>query len=75
MASEDRQITTGIGWSGTLLVVLAGLYPALHREFWAVPLTMAAVGIAYGVWKCVRLLAMIFNNLHWRDVESPADDE
>lgn len=72
---EDKQVTTSIGWSGILLIVLVGLITGLLGPLWAVPLAMTAVGIAYGVWKCVRILGMIFNHLHWRDIELPAADD
>ncbi|MEU3456923.1 hypothetical protein ABZ671_25480 [Micromonospora sp. NPDC006766] len=68
-----KPISTGIGWAGALVAVFAGLYPGLHGAYWAIPLTIAAVGGAIGIWRAVVLLGMIINHLHWRDVEVPAE--
>ncbi|MFI2652035.1 hypothetical protein [Micromonospora fulviviridis] len=73
--AATKPISTGIGWAGALVAVAAGLYPAMHDVYWAIPLTIAAVGGALGIWRAVVLLGMIMNHLHWRDIEVPADDD
>ncbi|MGW4295164.1 hypothetical protein ACWEH1_19190 [Micromonospora chersina] len=58
-----------------MVAVAAGLYPAMHGVYWAIPLTIAAVGGAIGIWRAVVLLGMVMNHLHWRDIEVPAADD
>ncbi|MBM0229245.1 hypothetical protein [Micromonospora sp. ATA51] len=74
-ASDKPTVSTGIGWAGALVAVLAGLYPALHGVYWAIPVTAAAAAGAIGIWRAVQLLGLILNHLYWRDIEVPATDD
>ncbi|MFG1659133.1 hypothetical protein ACGFIY_21630 [Micromonospora chersina] len=72
---EGKPVSTGIGWAGALVVIIAGLYPAFHGVYWAIPVTAAATAAALGTWKAAQLLGMMLNHMHWRDVEVPATDD
>jgi hypothetical protein len=73
--AADKRLSTGIGWAGALVVVVAGIYPAVQGVYWAIPASAAAAATGIGVWRAVQLLGMILNHLHWRDIEVPADDD
>ncbi|MCG5464307.1 hypothetical protein MED01_002473 [Micromonospora sp. MED01] len=73
--TADKPVQTGIGWGGALVVILAGLYPAFHEVYWAIPVTAAATATGIGVWRAVQILGLTLNHLHWRDVEVPAADD
>ncbi|MGY0002600.1 hypothetical protein [Micromonospora sp. I033] len=74
-ATDKAAISTSISWPAALVVVLGGLYPAVHGAYWAIPVTAAAIATGIGVWKAVQLLGLILNHMHWRDVEVPAADD
>lgn len=73
--TEGKPLSTTISWPAVVVVALAGLYPAFHGVYWAIPLTAAATATGIGVWKAVQFLGLVLNHLHWRDVEVPADDD
>ncbi|WP_433460618.1 hypothetical protein [Micromonospora sp. CA-248212] len=62
--ADSKPVQTGIGWGGATAVILAGMYPAFHGVYWAIPVSAA-----------VRILGLTLNHLHWRDVEVPAADD
>ncbi|MEV1315455.1 hypothetical protein AB0J14_05140 [Micromonospora arborensis] len=73
--AADKPLSTTISWPALLVVVLAGLYPAVHGAYWAIPLTAAATATGIGAWKAVQFLGLVLNHLHWRDIEVPAADD
>ncbi len=73
--TADKPLSTTISWPAALVVVLAGLYPAFHGVYWAIPLTAAATATGIGVWRAAQILGATLNHLHWRDVEVPAADD
>ncbi|MET8278369.1 hypothetical protein [Micromonospora sp. NPDC005174] len=73
--AADKPVQTGIGWGGGVVVILAGLYPAFHGVYWAIPVTAAATATGIGVWKAVQILGLVLEHQRWRDIEVPAADD
>ncbi|MFI0795878.1 hypothetical protein ACH4OY_24810 [Micromonospora rubida] len=74
ISADDLKAPVGIGWAPALAVLAAGILPALYGAYWAIPLTAGAVSAAIGVWRAVRILGMMLDHLHWRDLEVPAGE-
>lgn len=74
ISADDLKVPVGIGWAPTLAVLAAGILPALYGAYWAIPLTAGTVSAAIGVWRAVRILGMMLDHLHWRDLEVPAGE-
>lgn len=54
--TRDRSITLRLTWWEWLLIFVAAGYPATQGARWACVLSGCAAGVAFGVWRAVRLL-------------------
>jgi Na+(H+)/acetate symporter ActP len=75
LPADDLAVSTGIGWGSAFVVIVAAVYPALLGVYWAIPIAAGAVAAAIGIWRGVRILAMMLNHMYWRDLEVPAAEE
>lgn len=72
MSTPQPTIRLGLAWWEALLVVIAFAVPALSGAPSLSLLTGIAAGVAFGVWRCVRILGQL---LDLRQAEFFADDE
>lgn len=59
MLSPQPHIRLGLAWWEALLVIVAFVVPAYYGGRAVALLTSLAAGIAFGVWRCVRILGQL----------------